>query len=223
LCPDWSSAVLSRRPVIGVPQGPYLDHAESTARRAVEAVVDRLQEEGYSVRSVGALEDFDEVVRNHRTILAAEAAGVHADWFREHETLYHPRTAELIRAGLAVGPDAVDDALQARQRLRQTLLDLMKAHSIDVWACPAAVGPAPRSLDSTGDPVMNLPWTQAGFPAMALPCALDSAGLPLGLQLVASPGGDEDLLAWAEEIERLISYREVSSASESNSAYGSRR
>ena len=223
LCRDWSSAVPARTPAVAVPQGPYLDHAESTARQAVEAVVDRLQGKGYSVRSVGALEDFDEVVRHHRTILAAEAARVHAEWFREHEALYHPRTAELIRTGLALGPGALDDALQARLRLRQSLLDLMKAHSIDLWACPAALGPAPRGLDSTGDPVMNLPWTQAGFPAMALPCALDNAGLPLGLQLVAMPGGDEDLLAWAAEIERSISYQEVSSASQPRSAYESSR
>jgi len=214
LCHDWSSAIPSRRPVVGVPQGPYLDHAASTARHAVEAVVDRLQGEGYSVRSVGALEDFEEVVRHHRTILAAEAARVHAEWFREHEALYHPRTAELIRAGLALGPGALEDALQTRLILRQTLLDLMQAHSIDVWACPAAVGPAPHGLESTGDPVMNLPWTQAGFPAIALPCSVDDAGLPLGLQLVASAGGDEDLLAWAAEIERLISYQEDSSTSE---------
>jgi Asp-tRNA(Asn)/Glu-tRNA(Gln) amidotransferase A subunit family amidase len=124
---------------------------------------------------------------------------------------------------LALGPGALDDALQARLRLRRTLLDLMQAHSIDVWACPAAVGPAPRGLDSTGDPVMNLPWTQAGFPAMALPCSVDTTGLPLGLQLVASPGGDEDLLAWAAEIERLISYQEASSASEPHPAHGPRR
>jgi Asp-tRNA(Asn)/Glu-tRNA(Gln) amidotransferase A subunit family amidase len=223
LCPDWSSAVPPRRPVIGVPQGPYLDCAESTARHAVEAVVDRLQREGYSVRSVDAMEDFDEVVRHHRTILAAEAARVHADWFREHGALYHPRTAELIRSGLALGPEALDDALQARLLLRQTLLDLMQTHSIDLWACPAAVGPAPRGLDSTGDPVMNLPWTQAGFPALSLPCSVDTAGLPLGLQLAASPGGDEDLMAWAAEIERLISYQEVPSASEPRSGHGSRR
>jgi len=223
LCRDWSSAVPSRPPVVGIPQGPYLERADSTARHAVDAVVDRLQIEGYSVRSVGALEDFEEVVRHHRTILAAEAARVHADWFREHEALYHPRTAELIRAGQALGPGALDDALQARLRLRQTLLDLMKAHSIDLWACPAAVGPAPRGLDSTGDPVMNLPWTQAGFPAVALPCSVDNAGLPLGLQLVALPGGDEGLLAWAAEIECMISFNEPVPAPEPRLGHGSRR
>lgn len=223
LCRDWSSAVPARPPVVGIPQGPYLDHAESTMRRALEAIVDRLHGEGYSVRSVGVLGNFDEVVRHHRTILAAEAARVHAEWFREYGPLYHPRTAELIRAGQAIGPSELADALQARQGLRQTLLDLMKAHSIDVWVCPAAVGPAPRGLDSTGDPVMNLPWTQAGFPALALPGSVDDAGLPLGLQLVASPDGDESLLAWAEEIERLISLHAPSSASVPRAARGSHR
>jgi Asp-tRNA(Asn)/Glu-tRNA(Gln) amidotransferase A subunit family amidase len=52
---------------------------------------------------------------------------------------------------------------------------------------------------------MNVPWTQAGLPAMSLPAGVvarepDGPALPVGLQVVGRPGGDEQLLAWAPGI-----------------------
>jgi hypothetical protein len=61
--------------------------------------------------------------------------------------------------------------------------------------------PAPLGLDSTGDPIMNLPWTQAGLPAINLPFGADPEGLPLGVQLVSRWYDDERLLTWATMIE----------------------
>jgi Asp-tRNA(Asn)/Glu-tRNA(Gln) amidotransferase A subunit family amidase len=54
-------------------------------------------------------------------------------------------------------------------------------------------------IDSTGDPVMNLPWTHAGLPAVGVPAGRVD-GLPVGLQCVARFGADERLLAWAEDV-----------------------
>jgi Asp-tRNA(Asn)/Glu-tRNA(Gln) amidotransferase A subunit family amidase len=70
---------------------------------------------------------------------------------------------------------------------------------VDVWIAPAAPGPAPEGIDSTGDPVMNLPWTHSGLPTVTVPAGtLD--GLPLGLQCGARYQDDERLLAWADGI-----------------------
>jgi Asp-tRNA(Asn)/Glu-tRNA(Gln) amidotransferase A subunit family amidase len=73
----------------------------------------------------------------------------------------------------------------------------MEQEGLDVWVCPPAPGPAPIGLDSTGDPAMNLPWTHAGLPVVALPANRDANELPLGLQVIARGGQDERLLAWA--------------------------
>ena len=54
---------------------------------------------------------------------------------------------------------------------------------------------------------MNLPWSQAGLPALALPLARDAAGLPLGLQLAAGFGRDEALLAAAHALLPLLPER----------------
>jgi len=66
------------------------------------------------------------------------------------------------------------------------------------------VGPAPKGLDSTGDPVMNLPWTQAFKPVANVPAGRSADGLPMGLQIAAVMGDDEDTLYWAADLERLL-------------------
>ena len=65
---------------------------------------------------------------------------------------------------------------------------------------PATLGPAPSGIDSTGDPAMNLPWTHAGLPTVALPAGTTDEGLPVGVQCAAPFGADEDLLGWADGI-----------------------
>jgi len=54
--------------------------------------------------------------------------------------------------------------------------------SIDLWIAPAATGPAPRGLDSTGDPTMSIPWNLAGYRVWPYPAGAADNGLPLGWQ-----------------------------------------
>ena len=82
----------------------------------------------------------------------------------------------------------------------------MAEQGIDLWLAPAAVGPAPATLESTGDPIMNLPWTQAGLPAVNLPIGFAQNGLPLGLQLVGGLQEDEKLMGWARQISDEIGF-----------------
>ena len=51
---------------------------------------------------------------------------------------------------------------------------------------------------------MNLPWTQAGFPTLALPAGRSKEGLPLGIQLAAPFGEDEALFAWSRVVEGAL-------------------
>jgi amidase len=52
---------------------------------------------------------------------------------------------------------------------------------------------------------MNLPWTQIGFPALNLPAGKNEEGLPMGLQVVAKWNMDEELLNWAQDLEKVVS------------------
>ena len=205
LCAGWRPArVRGGRPALGVPVGPYLERAGSAALEELDRICGRLGAAGYRVERVAAFPDFDAVERRHHELVAHEAARVHAVWFARHGDLYHPRTRELLERGREIDVEAAVEARAGRDRLRSDLRERMREAGVDLWLSPAAPGPAPLGLESTGDPVMNLPWTHAGLPTVTIPaCEVD--GLPLGIQLAADAGRDEDLLAWGLEIERVLS------------------
>ena len=203
---DWTlrAEIEARQPILGIPEGPYLHSASEEGFRHFRSASDRLRVAGYEIKSVPAMPDFEAIRSRHNLIVAAEAAQVHTDWFTRYGDLYHSKTAELIRRGQAVSDEALTEALRGRAQLRAELSELMAAHQIDLWITPATPGPAPLGLESTGDPVMNLPWTHSGLPAISLPCGTNEAGLPLGLQVIGGWYQDEQLLAWAEELEHVF-------------------
>jgi Asp-tRNA(Asn)/Glu-tRNA(Gln) amidotransferase A subunit family amidase len=206
LCRGWRAGAArrrlgrQRRPRLGIPEGPYLARASDEALASFRAACDRLAAAGFEVAAVPALPDFEEVVQRHLLLFVAEAAHVHASWYERHGGLYDARTAALIERGRSAPAAEVGRARAGRTRLRRGIEALMDRHHLDFWISPAATGPAPRGLDSTGDPVMNLPWTYCGLPVLALPAGENADGLPMGLQLTARFDRDEELLAWGSAL-----------------------
>ncbi len=204
LCRVWRPAAPPRKPRLGVPEGPYLERAAGEGLVHFREVCRRLASADYEVEPVPAMDDFAELAERHFRIVAAEAARVHRDLYARFGQLYHAKTVELIERGRPVTDEQLARDLDSREDLRRTLTVLMDAHGIDLWLSPPALGPAPRGLDSTGDPVMNIPWTHAGMPAVCLPAGRNAAGLPMGLQVSARWWADEDLLAWTGELEGAV-------------------
>jgi len=185
-------------PVLGVPQGPYLAQAEPEALRSFEHHLAKLEETGYTIKNVQAFSNIEEINHLHRRLIFAEFAWEHAEMYAMHANLYRPRTAEIIEIGRKVGDPELTTSRANCNRLRAELEGQMARAGIDLWVCPAALGPAPEGIHATGDPNMNLPWTHAGMPTITLPAGRVKNGLPLGLQIVAPFGADEYLLAWSQ-------------------------
>ena len=64
----------------------------------------------------------------------------------------------------------------------------------------------PAGIGATGDPRFSLIWTYTGLPTLTLPYGLSPAGLPLGLQLVAPPNREADLLAIGRKMEAVFEF-----------------
>jgi Asp-tRNA(Asn)/Glu-tRNA(Gln) amidotransferase A subunit family amidase len=192
------------KPSLGIPEGPYLDYVSPEGRASFEQTSSLLRDRGYVIRPVSVMPDFEAVSTRHHVIVAAEAAQVHESWFVKHAQLYASKTGALIREGQSITASELQAAREGREHLREELTHAMDANSLDLWIAPSAPGPAPRGLDSTGDPVMNLPWTHAGLPALSLPSGFAESGLPFGLQIIGRWGQDEALLAQAAHIEAAL-------------------
>ena len=206
LVEDWRLELetTDRKPTLGIPDGPYLASASDYALACFNAICDSLTQAGYEPRRVPVMDDFQEIRNRHDMIMSAEAAEVHAQWFTQHQDLYSPKFTELIKRGQSITSPQLKDAFAARDEFRDQMIQTMNDNNIDLWICPPAVGPAPKGLDSTGDPVMCLPWTQIGFPAINIPTTKNEDGLPMGLQLVGKWNADESLLAHAKDIEKIV-------------------
>ncbi|HEV7670894.1 MAG TPA: amidase [Thermoanaerobaculia bacterium] len=200
LCRGWRPVTprskAAGKPRLGLPEGPYLESAWSEGQSHFQRVAERLASAGYEIALVPMFSDFEEINTRHRRIVAAEAAGAHvaAGWYPRFADLYERRTVELIERGLAVSDADLARDLEDGEMLRPEIESVMDREGIDLWISPPAQGSAPRGLASTGDPIMNIPWTQAGLPALCLPAGQNGERLPMGLQLVGRFGEDETVI-----------------------------
>jgi Asp-tRNA(Asn)/Glu-tRNA(Gln) amidotransferase A subunit family amidase len=105
--------------------------------------------------------------------------------------------------GWKVTRNDYDAMRETVRQCRRALADKMR--EVDFLLTPSAPSGAPRSLESTGDPVFNRAWTLLGVPCVTLPHGKGAHGLPLGVQLVGPYGGDAALLGWAQFSSKALS------------------
>ena len=86
----------------------------------------------------------------------------------------------------------------------QLLYDTLQHEGLHGWICPASKTLPPPGIGSTGDPIMNLPWTFTGVPAISIPAGTSRDNLPLSLQLVGDFGFDAELLQIAKVIKSFL-------------------
>ena len=203
---DWDEPTGPlKQPRLGIPEGPYLQSASKEGLAHFENVCKSLQSAGYEIRPVQMMPDFPEIVARNQVILAADATKIHADWFTAYQILYSAKFTELIKRGQQITNTQYQGALSGREHFRVDMQRVFLDNNIDLFICPSTVGPAPKGLESTGDPVMNLPWTQAGLPVLNLPAGKSDDGLPLGLQVIGNWYQDEFLLICAKDLEKVLS------------------
>jgi Asp-tRNA(Asn)/Glu-tRNA(Gln) amidotransferase A subunit family amidase len=183
---------------LGLPD-PFPDVDASMAAAFGDAV-SRFRAGGLVVRVVQIGDMLTRLNDAARVVMAYEAARVHEQRYREHGSQLSD-LATLIREGIAVSEDSYETARRYLDECRTRVADFYKTTPIIL--VPAAVGPAPFSLASTGDPRMNAPWTALGTPAATIPMG-DVDGLPLGLQVTANRGEDGRVLRTAVRLETLL-------------------
>jgi len=190
---------------VGVVDGPYLSQASSTAREHFEGHVEQLAAAGLDVRRIEVIPDVDAVNDRHQRLVAAEAALSHSELYPEHGDRYAAKTRELIENGRATDVGSLCEARAGRRELRRAVHERMDDAGVDLVVSPGAPGPAPAGIDSTGDPVMNLPWTHAGLPTVTVPASTTDEGLPIGLQCTGRFGADEWLLSCCRSVRAALS------------------
>jgi aspartyl-tRNA(Asn)/glutamyl-tRNA(Gln) amidotransferase subunit A len=189
---------------IGLLRGFFYDNATPEMRVFYDSLANKLATAGFHVHEARLPEIFDVHQPILRTILRSEAASVHERLFAEHASTYGPRVRALIETGMLVEAADYLRAKRLRRNYQRAMARLFERS--DVLMTPAARGTAPKGLDTTGDAMMNGPWTLSDFPTMTLPLALCSDEMPVGIQLTGPPLQESALLEIAARLEPLIGW-----------------
>ena len=177
------------------------ERADEAVRQRFQADVDLLAAAGGPIEWPAPPIALEEAGRMLRTIMLFEESRAMAPDMRGREDLLSEVTRRTLAEGAAMSDEDYREALEKRR----LLVDQFAAWAAryDAILTPAATGEAPTP-ETTGDPRFATRWSLVGAPAIALPSGLGPHRLPLGLQLVASPGDDRRLLAAAAWCEALI-------------------
>jgi len=174
--------------------------ADDTMAQAMSAAVERLIESGWQIRSAALPEPFLHASEAVTVINRYEGARTHESLWRQHGGAIGLKLAALVEQGMATPQEDYYAALATLANAREAM-----AMFFERWPfvlTPAAPGPAPHTLTSTGNPRMNAPWTGIGVPAVTIPMPCE--GPPLGLQITAARSHDAALLAAAIQAERAL-------------------
>lgn len=214
---------------IGLPREYFGAGLDNAVRRAVETAVKQLESAGAHVREV-SLPHTEYALAVYYLIATAEASSNLARFdgvgfgFRgegnDIVSMYKDSRSrgfgEEVRRRIMLGTYALSSgyydayylkALKVRTLIKQ---DFDRAFAeVDVLATPTTPRTAFRIGEKIDDPltmyledVCTVPVNLAGVPAVSLPCGMDG-GLPIGLQLIGKPLGEETLLRVAYAYEQI--------------------
>jgi Asp-tRNA(Asn)/Glu-tRNA(Gln) amidotransferase A subunit family amidase len=185
---------------LGAPEPiPKVEPAMATA---FQNALSLLRRAGAAIRAIdiaGMLAKLSDAVD---TVTFYEGARFHQQRFKDYGDRLGAELVDLVQKGLQVSVERYDETVRNIDSCKPRFTELFK--TTPVILTPAAVGPAPLGLASTGDPRMNAPWTALGTPAISIRMPV-SKGLPLGLQLAADHGQDARVLRTAMRLQKILS------------------
>lgn len=218
---------------VGLPKEYFIDGVHPEVSAAVSRAVETLKSLGATVREV-SLPHTNYGLSVYYLIAPAEASanlarfdgvrfGARADapamWDEYRRTRGEGFGAEVKRR-IMLGTYALStgyyDAYYLQAQKARTLIksDFDAAfNDVDVIACPVAPGTAFKIGAKADDPlsmyladIFTLPASLAGIAGISVNCGIDSAGLPIGLQLLTPAFTEERLLRVAHRYQQATDW-----------------
>jgi aspartyl-tRNA(Asn)/glutamyl-tRNA(Gln) amidotransferase subunit A len=205
--PAWNAKAAKRSPKglkIGVPARFYVDDLEPDVAAALDAALAAFTRLGAKIVKV-ELPDQTALSAAALIVLAVEATSAHAPWLRTRAADYGPQVRNRLENGLAYSAIEYLEAL--RWRAPALAAHLGALGDVDVVIAPASrlVAPTIEETDVGGGPDAEAaiqavtrfmrPVNYLGLPTLVVPAGQSRQGLPIGLQLIGRPFGDETLIA----------------------------
>jgi aspartyl-tRNA(Asn)/glutamyl-tRNA(Gln) amidotransferase subunit A len=220
---------------VGVPAEFFAAGLDPEVEHAVRAAVEELKNLGAAIKEI-CLPRTDAAVAVYYVLATAEASsnlarydgvkfGLRAKETRNLLEMYSktrqegfgPEVKRRIMLGTYALSSGYYEAYYGKAQAVRTLIcqDFDSAFKeVDLIATPVTPTPAFKFGEKSEDPlqmylsdIFTISVNLAGLPAIAVPCGLSSAGLPIGLQLIGRAFEEETILRAAHAYEQATSWR----------------
>ena len=216
--PAWNKAVASHAPkrlTIGVPTSFYVDGLEPDVAATFDAALETFAKLGHQIVKVD-LPDQTLVAAAALLVLAVEATACHAAALRERPQDYGAQVKARLENGLAYSAVEYLEALRWRGPALSAHLEAIGKTDVIIAPASRAVAPSITDTDVGGGPnaeatIVGItrfmrPLNYLGLPVMSVPAGFSGDGLPIGLQLIGRPFGDELLTALGQAFQTVTDY-----------------
>ncbi|WP_250866737.1 amidase [Caballeronia sp. INSB1] len=190
---------------IGVVPGYFFTHLQNDVKVAVEAALKTFEGLGAQVIEVD-IKSIEGNISAQLTIESAEPSTYHQKWLRERPADYGADVRALLEVGEMLLATHYLQAQRYRSVLRSEFIEAFKR--VDVFICPtlpftATPLGATKVIIENGieedmlSAIMQFTGVPSltGLPSLNVPCGFDSAGLPVGMQIIGAPFGEARLFS----------------------------
>ena len=182
----WKPFRSDRKPILGIPNGIYMDLMFDEAKHTFKDQKQRLEEAGIIIKLVDMPWEDDFIYGNSMLrLVQGEMAEVHSSLFEKYSDLYGETVRQAILTGQTIESEQLDKYRKKQIELRHALSDLQRKERIDLWVSPSQAGPAPKWGGGTGWGGMNQIWSFMGCPAVSIPSAKIN-NMPIGFQCIVA-------------------------------------
>lgn len=199
---------------LGVLRGYFTSLLDPQVAGAFDATCAALTKAGASLEDVTIAHTGD-IAPIYLHIVLAEAAAFHAKTLDSHADQYTPNVRIRLEMGRYILAEDYVRALRGRELLIAEVDAAMRGR--DALLLPSLGVPAVRlgaatvKIGGIEEPVRNITlrltqlFNVTGHPAITIPCARTTDGLPIGVQLVGERNRTDAMLSVAAAVESLLS------------------
>ncbi len=193
---------------VAIPDTSQLpDFMDADVVKAWQAAGRTFESLGVTVEAVRLPDWFFDLSRPAGTIIASEAYALHRDYIENMSKAIGPGVRSRAQAAKALLPGAYAQELRAMADRRRAFADWVKPY--DAILLPTVAVPAiPLAEVDETSPIpgyLTRPANYLGLCSLAMPSG-QSAGLPLGIQIVGKPFAERDVLRLGKAFQDATDY-----------------
>jgi len=225
---------------IGLPKQYFIEGLDPDVKRAMDEAIALYKSLGAEIREV-SLPHTEYAVATYYLIATAEASsnlarydgvrfghrsesakGLGEMFSKTRAEGFGPEVKRRIMLGTYALSSGYYDAYYLKAQKVRTLImqDFLKAfEEVDVLLTPVAPTPPFRLGEKIADPlqmylsdIFTIPVNLAGTCGISVPAGMSAGGLPIGLQLIGKPFGEESILTAAFAFERETKWHQLKAA-----------